>query len=86
MGRVKVRVRCFGAMRQYLPGGSGADQVDVTDGSTVGDVVDALAAPRDLVFAVLVDGMQADLQRELHEGAEVTLMPPFAGGRDPSEM
>jgi molybdopterin converting factor small subunit len=83
---VNVKVRCFGAMRDYLADGSGEGQVEVPDGSKVGDVVDALAAPRGLVFAVLVDGLQADLERELHDRAEVTLMPPFAGGRDRSEV
>jgi molybdopterin converting factor small subunit len=77
---VKVTVAAFGAMRQYLPEGARAE-VELPNGGRVSDVVDALGAPRRLVFAVLIDGLQSDLDDEVHEGAEITLMPPFAGGR-----
>ena len=77
-----VTLICFGAMRDYLPGGAvgnrGAVQLD--DRATLGDLVDRIGAPRRFVFAVLVDGERADMSKKLHEGAEVTLMPPFAGG------
>lgn len=77
-----VSVICFGAMREYLPktAESNRVQMNVQGGASVGDVVDALGAPRALVFSLLVDGVQADLEHLLHDGAEVTLMPPFAGG------
>ena len=70
----------FGAMRRYFPEGSGHTQLDIADGSCVGDVVDALGAPRSLAFSVLIDGVQASLDQEVHDSAEVTVMPPFAGG------
>ncbi|MGH2787653.1 MAG: MoaD/ThiS family protein [Actinomycetota bacterium] len=77
-----VSVVCFGAMREYLPATAGGNraQVEVPEKASVGEVVDALGAPRSLVFSLLVDGVHADLSRVLHDGAEVTLMPPFAGG------
>jgi molybdopterin converting factor small subunit len=79
-----VAVTCFGAMRDYLPEGRAHNraQVELPEGATVGDLVDHLGAPRRLVFSVLVDGRQAQLGSALEPGAEVTLMPPFAGGRD----
>jgi sulfur carrier protein ThiS len=77
-----VTVVCFGAMRDYLPAGSAGNraEVELPEGASVGDLVDALAAPRRLVVAVLVDGAQAPLEEGLRSGAEVTLMPPFTGG------
>jgi molybdopterin converting factor small subunit len=77
-----VSVVCFGAMRDYLPRDRTGNraQMALPPGATVGDLVDALGAPRRLVFSVLVDGVQAGLDSELSEGGEVTLMPPFAGG------
>jgi molybdopterin converting factor small subunit len=77
-----VSVVCFGAMRDYLPQDRTGNraQMALPPGATVGDLVDALGAPRRLVFSVLVDGVQAGLDSELSEGGEVTLMPPFAGG------
>jgi molybdopterin converting factor small subunit len=69
-------------MRQYLPASAEGNRgrVEVPGEASVGDVVDALGAPRALVFSLLVDGVQANLDHVLHDGAEVTLMPPFAGG------
>jgi molybdopterin converting factor small subunit len=67
-------------MREYLPEGSGRTKVEVPDGSCVGDVVDVLGAPRRLAFSVLIDGVQASLDQEVYDAAEVTVMPPFAGG------
>ena len=79
---MKVAVVGFGAMRSYLPapGAGNRSEVDVPDGGRVEDLVDILGAPRNLIFALLIDGRQGKLEDPLHEGAEVTLMPPFAGG------
>ena len=81
---MKIEVVCYGMMRDYLPAGSSGNRaaLDISPGSTVAHVVDALGAPRAAVFAVLIDGEQAKLDDELSEGAEVTLMPPFTGGAD----
>jgi molybdopterin converting factor small subunit len=79
---VKVTVLCFGAMREHLPSGTAGNRADVElhEGADVGDLVDALGAPRRLVFALLVDGRRGELDTRLEGGAEVTLMPPFTGG------
>jgi molybdopterin converting factor small subunit len=69
-------------MRSYLPTPASGNraEVELPEESSVRDLVAALGAPMKLVFSVLVDGVQADHDRVLHHGAEVTLMPPFAGG------
>ena len=79
---MKVSVVCFGAMREHLPRDAAGNQatIEVEDAATVGDVVDRLGAPRRLAFSVLVDGVQASLDRRVEDGAEITLMPPFTGG------
>lgn len=79
---MRVRVVCFGAMRDFLPADANGNvaEVELPDGATVGDLADAVGAPRHLVFSVLVDEERADIDTELPEGAEVTLMPPFTGG------
>jgi molybdopterin converting factor small subunit len=80
---MRVTVVCFGAMREHLPKGSVDNRagLDVPERATIGEVVDALGAPRALAFAVLLDGSHAALDDRVAEGAEITLMPPFAGGR-----
>jgi molybdopterin synthase sulfur carrier subunit len=79
---MRIDVLCFGAFKDYLPEEAEGNRwsAEVPGGSTVGDVVDALGAPRSLVFGVLLDGLQAPLDVEVHEGAEITLMPPYSGG------
>lgn len=79
---MKVDVVCFGALREHLPQGASGNRarLELSEGATVGDAVEALGAPRRYVFALLVDGEQGTLETQLHDGAEVTLMPPFAGG------
>ena len=78
-----VSVVCFGAMRDFLPGNRVGNraEVDVGPAATVGDLIDALGAPRRLVFSVLLDGIRAGMDTPLSDRSEVTLMPPFAGGR-----
>jgi molybdopterin converting factor small subunit len=79
---VKVTVVCFGAMRAHLPAEATGNraEVELAAGDRVSDLIDKLGAPRRLVFALLVDGTQADIHSVLSDGAEVTLMPPFSGG------
>jgi molybdopterin converting factor small subunit len=79
---VKVTVTCFGAIRDYLPSHAEGNSVELhlEPDATVEDAVDAIALPRRLVYALLVDDTQGSLDQMLHEGAEVILMPPFSGG------
>jgi molybdopterin converting factor small subunit len=79
---VRVQIVCFGVMREYLPDPATGNraELEVGAGSTVAQLMDVLHAPHALAHSVLVDGERGDLTAELHEGAEVTLMPPFAGG------
>lgn len=78
---MKVTVVCFGAMREFLPDpSSGRTDIEIDAGGTVRSVAGALGAPERLIHSALVDGLRADLDQTLEVGAEVTLMPPFAGG------
>lgn len=78
---MRVTVVCFGAMREYLPDpASGRADIELAPGGTVRSVVGALGAPERLIHSVLVDGLRVELDQTVTDGAEVTLMPPFAGG------
>jgi molybdopterin converting factor small subunit len=82
---MKVKVICYGAMRDYLPSNArdNAALVDLGDGAAVEELMDELGAPRRLAAYVLVNEDRADLGRVLREGDAVTLMPPFTGGGIP---
>jgi molybdopterin converting factor small subunit len=79
---VKVGVVCFGALREHLPASAldNRAEVELDNGARVTDLVRVLGTPPRAVYALLVDGERATLDSDLHDGAEVTLMPPFTGG------
>ena len=78
---VRITVLCFGRLRELLPDpAEGRAVVDIEQPATIQGVLDKLGATPSLLHSALVDGTRADLDHELRDGAEVTLMPPFAGG------
>jgi len=79
---VRVKVRVFATLAPFLPKDSeaGSAFLDLTEGSTVGDVGAALGIPRDFPRIVLVNSEDADEARRLRAGDVVTLFPPLAGG------
>lgn len=79
---MRVEVRFFATLARYLPkdGEAGSAYLDLTEGSTVGDVGAALGIPQDFPRIVLVNGEDADEARRLRAGDVVTLFPPLAGG------
>ena len=79
---MRVEVRLFATLARYLPKTSQTDSafLDVSEGSTVGDVAAALGIPADLSRITLVNDAEADESRRLHTGDVVTLFPPLAGG------
>ena len=79
---MNVTVVLYGLLRDYMPPGhegNGAS-VELPNGSDIESLVLALEIPYRRVYAVLVNGEQAEGTTKLSEGDEVTLMPPFSGG------
>ena len=79
---MRIEVRLFATLARFLPKGAetGSTYLDVAEGSSVGDVAEALAIPTDLSRIILVNDQDADENRGLVEGDVVTLFPPLAGG------
>lgn len=77
-----VRVRLFAALREL----AGSNQVEA-EGSTVGEIVDALAVRFGDRFeriarsgSVVVDGERATHDQVLTGAEQVALLPPVSGG------
>jgi molybdopterin synthase sulfur carrier subunit len=49
-------------------------------GSTLGDLVDSLSLPEDLVKITFVNGIQQELNYQLQPGDQVGMFPAIAGG------
>ena len=80
---MKVEVRLFATLREYLPaGGDGATaQIDMPAGSSIADVLTKLGIPSAAAFLVLVDGRhESSKDRKLSDGCVLSIWPPIAGG------
>jgi sulfur-carrier protein len=79
---VKVEVRLFATLTEYLPPGSrdGSATLEVPDGSSAREVTQRLGIPSNLERVVLVNGRDADPDRPLSPQDIVMLFPPLVGG------
>lgn len=85
---VSITVRLYGLLRDYhVNAGPLAHRpftVVVPADATVATLVANLHIPVELVAGVAVNGETAVLATPLHEGDQVRLFPPVAGGSPPT--
>lgn len=83
---MKVRLKMFGDLRQYLPAGSRFNHVDLdlAEGAVVLDMMQRVTLPESKTWLLMLNG---DLVHEpdyaqtmLKAGDEVVLFPPIKGG------
>lgn len=83
---MKVRLKMFGDLRQYLPAGSRFNHIDLelAAGSAVSQVMQRVTLPDNKTWLLMLNG---DLVHEpdyaqtaLKDGDEVVLFPPIKGG------
>jgi molybdopterin converting factor small subunit len=79
---VKIEVRLFATLGPYLPEGAQGDGAVMVfpDGTTVGQVVDALHIPPHVPFMTVVNGHEAEPEQVVTEGDVLAMFPPLAGG------
>jgi len=83
---MKVELKLYATLSRYLP----ADAVnhrtvlDVPEGATPMQLIDAMKLPRQSCFLVLVNGVfippEERESRPMHEGDALAIWPPIAGG------
>lgn len=80
---MRVEVRLFATLVPFLPRESrdGAAILEVSEGSTVHDVVRRLGIPADVERVTLLNGGDSTPDARLHDGDVLTVFPPLAGGR-----
>ena len=79
---MNIRLALFAYLSQYQPDGQGgrhARDLQVDDGSTVGDVIEMLGLP-DAPRVVFVNGLHAEEDRTLTPDDRLAIFPPVAGG------
>ena len=78
----KVELRLFGELRGYLKDLKlGEAQImDLCKDTTIGELMNDLKIPIEVVKIILVNGRSKGLDYVLHEEDRVALFPPVAGG------
>ena len=78
---MKIHVKLFATLRKYLPGQSKQQlDLELSDGSTVSQVLQQLGVPESEVAFVFVNSKQHKLDQPLSPGDELGIFPPMAGG------
>jgi molybdopterin converting factor small subunit len=75
-----IRVKAAGGVTKFMPGQSSNYEAEIPEGTTVGEMLDALGVPRDGPSIILVNRTTAGLDTKLNDGDEVHLLPMVVGG------
>jgi sulfur carrier protein ThiS len=79
-GSMNVKVRLYAELARSLPGGERQRTIELPIGSSVGDLLTALALPPEQGIIVGLNGKLADRSAALSEGDELELMTAMQGG------
>jgi molybdopterin converting factor small subunit len=78
---MRVTVKVHGALRKFAPAGAGDSTVlDLHEGASVAEVVARLGIPPEHAQMIISDEDQLRPTAVLHDGQELDLFPPLAGG------
>ena len=83
---MQVTVKLFGALRQYLPAGSGFNscQLTTTENPMLEDVLGMLTIPERKAYLVIVNDEKLNREdyasTQILENDEIVLLPPIKGG------
>ena len=80
---MKIELRLFASLRKRLPPGSprGKCDLELPDGTTIGQLLLRMDIPRASAQMVLVNGdHDSDFERALRDGDVLSVFPPVAGG------
>ncbi len=83
---MQVTVKLFGALRQYLPAGSGFNSCELTtaEGPMLNQLLELLPIPDHKPYLVILNDEKINKQEypstRVEENDEVVLLPPIKGG------
>lgn len=83
---MRVTVKLYATLGDYLPGGSKGNRVDVeaAEGESIAAVLQPFGLPPKLTHLVLVNGVfvppEARATTSMQEGDVLAVWPPIAGG------
>jgi sulfur carrier protein ThiS len=77
---IKIKVKAAGGVTKFMPEGVSEKDIEITEGTAVGGLLDALGVPHDGPSIILVNRVVADLDGKLSDGDTVHLLPMVVGG------
>jgi len=79
---IRVQVRLYATLRTYAPQQKLGETlvVQLPDGATVKQLIAALGIPDNIVRKVFSQGRAVEEDYVLHDGEDVGMFPPVAGG------
>lgn len=80
---MKIELRLFASLSRYRSTDSGAEfaqTIEISEGSTIGSLIEFLGIPHDAAKIVFINGIHAHDDDPIHEGDRVGIFPPVAGG------
>jgi len=80
---VKVELKLCASLARYAPeapGKEGTICMEVSEGKTIGEMLEGLNVPLKSVKIVFLNGIHSDMNQILREGDRVGVFPPVAGG------
>jgi hypothetical protein len=77
---MRVTVKLHGILRKFLPAGANDAVLELREGAGVTDAITALGIPPDHAKIIISGDDQLEPASVLHDGQELNLFPPLAGG------
>ncbi len=79
---MKVQLQLYATLARHLPENREGNSctVEVSEGTSLGDLLSELQIPPHAPKIILRNGVHADLKTVLRDGDRVAVFPPIAGG------
>jgi sulfur carrier protein ThiS len=80
---MRVEIKLYASLARYMPeleGGDVMQGMEVEEGTTIGELLESLNVPADVVKLIFLNGTHASTERVLHDGDRLGVFPPVAGG------
>lgn len=79
---MRIELSLFATLSAHLPKDQMVDgrYLDVEEETTISDIIRDCEIPLDQVKLIFVNGVHAEMEKELHEGDRLGIFPPIGGG------
>jgi molybdopterin converting factor small subunit len=73
-----IKLKLYADLRDFMP--AGGEELPISPGMTVQDVLGRLNLPADKARLIFIDGVRGELSSKLAGGERVGIFPPVGGG------